>query len=289
MNILYSADYGMGIGDFLVKIYAICHLHNFIKNKYKSSICTFIIEEYFSNLLLSVLNIDFFNYYFDNRFLIQNRSGEYASGLGTNTVTFKNNTLYRRYSAINDFKNNNKGYWEIYSDSNLEVPFYLFDYRDPSTRKSEPIPDYNLKIFTDKFYIISETFIKDNLFYNFDCIYYRSLDSLNYDHLNHFILKLKNYFLNNNKPIFVTSNSEVVKSYICKELNNCVTYKDIDINKKDGYGTASSDSSRLEDLIIEMIIMSYSNTIHYGGNHSYISLFNYYAHLVKKVPLINYH
>lgn len=276
----------MGIGDFLVKIYAICHLNLYIKNKYNSARCAFIIEEYFSNLLLSVLNINFFTNYFEE-FCIQQYSDQYATGLGTNIVQYKNKKLKRVFSAINDFRNNNKGYWEVYSDTDVDIPFELFDYRDPSTRKSEPIPDYDLKIFQDRFQNFADIFVKEKLANSFDSIYYRSLNTLDYNHLNNFISKLKNYPFNS-KNIFVTSNSEIAKSYICKALSKALTYRDIDISKADGYGTASSDAKKIEDLITEMIILSYSDIIHYGGNHQYISLFNYYAHLVKRVPLINY-
>ena len=106
-------------------------------------------------------------------------------------------------------------------------------------------------------------------------------------HLNAFISQLKTSIPNNTK-LFVTSNSETAKQIIMAKVSNVKSYKPINTWQSDGYGTAHSDQNRIDDLITEMIIMSYATKIHYCGNYHYISLFNYYAHMVKRIPLINY-
>lgn len=292
IKFLFSADYGMGIGDFLIKLYAISHLNMYIKTITNNNIfSTFIVEEYSSHILHKVLNLEFFNNAFDT-FAIQNRHDQYISNLGLNHLKYNNDEYERVYSAINDYHNNKKGYWETYvshssSDALPIVDYSNFDYRDPTTRKSEPIPDYNLSILNSKFFLQANEYITKKNIKPFECIYYKSLDVLDIQHLNTFIAQLKSN-ISNNTNLFVTANSEMAKQIIIAKVPNVKSYKPINTDQSDGYGTANSDQNRIDDLITEMIIMSYANKIHYCGNYYYISLFNYYAHMVKQVPLINY-
>lgn len=291
-NFLFSADYGMGIGDFLVKLYAISHLNLYIKQNIPNTRTIFIIEEYNTRILSSILNLNFFINFFDE-FYIQNIDGQYLSGLGKNTINYKGKKYTKSYSAINDVHNNQKGYWETYAadgDDVSNIAYSNFDYRDPSTRKSEPIPDFNLPLFLDKFFIFARDF-RSNAFGSsvFECVYYKCIGGeLDLKHLNDFIEKMKKNFAGNMNKVFLTSNSEKAKNIIKTHIPNSITYKSINIHAPDGYGTACSDESRIYDLITEMIIMSYAELIHYCGNYSYISLFNYYPHMVKRIPLINY-
>ena len=289
MKILFSADYGMGIGDFIVKLYAICHLNKYIKEKF-NYYTILIIEEYQTNILDKLLNIDFFKEYF-NEFIIQKVSGSYVQNLPHNDIIFNQENYYKQYSAINNYlENNGRGYWEFYTNNKTILPInYIdFDYRDPSTRKSQPIPDYNLPIFANIILDNAKEFTKNNLNKSFDCIYYRSLGDLNNNHLQDIVFKI-NTNIDPNKLIFLTSNSEIAKNYINNYIyNKCIIYKDINLSKTDGYGTAYTDKDRIFDLVTEMIIMAYADKIHYGGNHHYISLFTYYAHMIKQVPLIEY-
>lgn len=284
---LFSADYGMGIGDFLIKLYAISHLNLHIKQINANIHTSFIIEEYQTNILSEILNCNFFNTIFDT-FFIQNRVGQYVTDLGFNTVYYNDELYSRVYSAINDYTNNRRGYWEAYSNhtSSINIDYKKFDYRDPTTRKSEPIPDLNLEILDPKFFSSAQAYINTNELTKFECIYYKTTGALNKDHLMSFIHQLQKNIPD--QPIFLTSNSELAKEIISDNIPRCITYNSINISNTDGYGTAHSDSSRIHDLLVEMIIMSYSNRIHYCGNYHYISLFNYYAHMVKKIPLINY-
>lgn len=285
---IFTADYGMGIGDFLIKLYAISHLNLEVKKNIKNTQTVFIIEEYHTKILQEILNIDLFDQLFDE-FLIQNAHDQYVSNIGLNSINYKDKTYHRAYSAINDYSSNRRGYWEVYCDKppDSTIDYVKFDYRDPSTRKSEPIPDLNINIIDSKFFDKALKFIKKNSLFSFDCIYYKTTGELNQDHLIYFIDKLKNY-LNNNTNIFLTSNSELAKQIISSNIPKCVVYNNINTNNLDGYGTAHSDAPKINDLLTEMIIMSYANKIHYCGNYYYISLFNYYAHMVKKVPLLNY-
>lgn len=285
---IFAADYGMGIGDFLIKLYAISHLNLEIKKNIENALSTFVIEEYHTKILHEILNIDLFNQLFDE-FLIQNTHDQYISNIGLNSINYKDETYHRTYSAINDYTNNKRGYWEVYCDQppDTNIDYVKFDYRDPSTRKSEPIPDLGLDILHSKFFDKSLTFIEKNNLFSFDCIYYKTTGELNQNHLNNFIDQLKTN-LNNYTNIFLTSNSELAKQIICSNIPKCIVYNAINTNNIDGYGTAHSDVSRINDLLTEMIIMSYANKIHYCGNYYYISLFNYYAHMVKRVPLLNY-
>lgn len=291
MKILFSTDYGMGIGDFIIKLYAICHLNKYIKEKF-DFYTIFIIEEYQTNILNELLNINFFNQYF-NKFMIQKNPGQYAQNIPYNDIVFNNENYSKQYSAINNYlQNNGRGYWECYTNNKtiLPIDYMHFDYRDPSSRKSEPIPDYNLNIFHPNIYKKAELFVKNTINNNFDCVYYRYLHQIDNKHLQLSINKIKDN-IKKNKKIFLTSNSEIIKEYFIKNLsdNNCFTYKKIDTTLMDGIGIASADSERVLDLAVEMIIMSYSDKIHYAGNHHYISLFNYYAHMIKNIPLEEYH
>lgn len=288
---LFSADYGMGIGDFLIKLYAIAHLNRHVKHTINNASTTFIVEEYSSNILHKILNLEFFHNAFD-LFAIQNRHDQYISNLGFNYISYNNEDYHRVYSAINDYNNNKKGYWEAYLSNSssgvlTSVDYANFDYRDPTTRKSEPIPDYNLSILNSKFFIQAEDYITNKNIKSFECVYYKSLDSLDKQHLNAFISQLKTN-ISKQTNLFVTSNSEIAKEIIIAKISNVKSYKPINTSQSDGYGTANSDQDRIDDLITEMIIMSYANKIHYCGNYHYISLFNYYAHMVKQIPLINY-
>ena len=279
----------MGIGDFLVKLYAICHLNKFIKDKY-NCYTIFIIEEYQTNILNQIINIDFFKEYF-NEFYIQYNYDSIAHNIGNQNVNFDNQMYFKKYSAINTIDSNRRGYWEIYAniEDNLDIDYINFDYRDPSSRNSKPIPDYNLPIFRSDIVKKAEEFVQNNLKNNFDCIFYRALGELDKNHISKFINNLKGL---TDQTFFITSNSQQAIKDIINNItinnNKVITYNNLNHQTIDGYGTAKSDESRILDLVTEMIIMSYANKIHYGGNHSYISLFNYYAHLVKQIPLIYY-
>lgn len=290
MKILFSTDYVMGIGDFIIKLYAICHLNKYIKENF-NFYTTFVIEEYQTNILNKLLNLNFFNEYFDE-FIIQKTSGQYVDNLPYNNIIFRNEEYHKRYSAINNYlQNNGRGYWEFYINNKtiLDINYMNFDYRDPSSRKSEPIPDYNLNIFNFDIYNKAKLFVNNTINNKFDCVYYRYLYNINNEHLKSSINKIKNN-LDKEKNIFLTSNSEIIKEYCAKKLsdNTCFTYKPINKTLTDGIGTASADCERVLDLAVEMIIMSYSDKIHYAGNHHYISLFNYYAHMIKNIPLEEY-
>lgn len=290
MKILFSADYGMGIGDFIIKLYAICHLNRYIKERF-NYYTIFILEEYQTNILHRLLNINFFKTYFDE-FFIQQQSSSVADNIPHNNIVFDKENYYKQYSAINDYlKNNGRGYWEVYANSLSVLPInYLdFDYRDPSSRKSEPIPDYHLNIFHPEIYKNAKLFVESTISNKFDCVYYRYLHTLDYDHMSSSAEKIKNH-IPKGKSIFLTSNSEKIKKYFTEILTNnqCFTLKTIDTSVIDGIGLAHTDSDRILDLATEMLIMSYSDKIHYAGNHHYISLFNYYAHMIKNVPLYEY-
>ena len=124
---LFSADYGMGIGDFLIKLYAITHLNKHIKNTINNISTTFIVEEYSSNILHKILNLEFFHNTFD-LFAIQNKQDQYISNIGLNHIYYKNEDYQRVYSAINDYTNNKKGYWEAYLSNNSQGVSTSIDY-----------------------------------------------------------------------------------------------------------------------------------------------------------------
>lgn len=290
MKILFSADYGMGIGDFIVKLYAICHLNRYIKERF-NYYTIFILEEYQTDILYTLLDIDFLKTYFDE-FFIQQKSNSVANNLPYNNIVFNKENYYKQYSAINDYlKNNGRGYWEVYANSQSVLPINYsdFDYRDPSSRKSEPIPDYHLNIFHPEICKKAKIFAEHTIGDKFDCVYYRYLHTLDHNHISFSVEKIKNN-IKKGKSVFLTSNSEKIKKYFTDILtdNPCFTLKEINTSVIDGVGTASADSDRVLDLATEMLIMSYSDKIHYAGNHHYISLFNYYAHMIKNVPLEEY-
>ena len=237
------------------------------------------------------MDIDFLKTYFDE-FCIQQRPNSIATNLPYNSIVFNKENYYKQYSAINDYlKNNGRGYWEVYTNNLLILPInYLdFDYRDPSSRKSEPIPDYHLNIFHPEIYKRAKIFTEHTIGDKFDCVYYRYLRDLDHSHMLSSGDKIKNN-IEIRKSVFLTSNSEKIKTYFKDILtdNTCFTLKEINTSSIDGIGTASADSDRVLDLATEMIIMSHSDKIHYAGNHHYISLFNYYAHMIKNVPLKEY-
>lgn len=286
MHFIFSADYSMGVGDFLVKLYAICHLKHHIHKYIPGSKFTFLIEEYKSNVLKKILNLDFFASFFDE-FKILQTNNENIKGLGTNTLHYFGSSFHRTYSAINDHNNNKPGYWESYASAipDIDIPYHDFDYRDPSSRQSKPIPDYNLPIFQKHLFDSAEEFVSNYLDNNFASIYYRSLFELNTQHLEDSTKRIISH-LKPNQKYFITANSDKAKEYLLKQISNSISY-DLPQNKPDGYGTADADQADIERLFIEMFIMAYGSSILYAGNHHYISLYNYYAHMIKQVPLIH--
>lgn len=289
MKFILSADYSMGVGDFLVKLYALCHLNKYIKEKYPEAECYLFIEEYKSNVLYKIFNSSFFIFFFNSFKILHYADSTSINGLGTNIVIYQGETYNRVYSAINDHLCNKPGYWEVYLEesckiSNFDIPFILFDYRDPSSRNSQPIPDYDLPIFQDYLFEKAKKFAENSLSPNFDSIYYRSLFQLDNNHLKSSIdcILSKN---TSEKKYFVTSNSDRAKEYILSKIPNSIAYSNSK-NLLDGYGTADSDQEKIERLFVEMFIMSYGSNILYAGNHHYISLYNYYAHMIKKIPLV---
>lgn len=285
-SIILNADYTMGIGDFLVKLYALSHLNKYLKEKYPDVFCILILEEYQSRILSKILNLDFFQNFFD-KFILLNHRDSSISGLGTNNVLYNNTQYSRVYSAINDYTNNKQGYWDLYLESGyslLNIPYTTFDYRDPTFRQSEPIPDYNLPIFSQHLFDEAEKFVNEKLHNNFVSIYYRSLHNLDQNHLVYSTQNILKH-IDTDKNYFITTNSEIAKKYLLSNIPQSITFPSA-LSKTDGCGTASTDQSDIERLCIEMFIMAYGSKILYAGNHHYISLYNYYAHIIKRIPLI---
>lgn len=286
MHFVFSADYSMGVGDFLVKLYAICHLKKYIQHNIPNTKFSFVIEEYKSDVLKKILDLDFFSSFFDE-FRIIHCKDVSIQGLGSNTLNYFGSDYNRTYSAINESNSNRQGYWESYCNKNPDsnIPYHDFDYRDPSSRQSKPIPDYGLSIFQKRLLDSAEKFVADYLNNNFVSIYYRSLFELNNQHLVDSAKCIVSHY-DPDKKYFITTNSDKAKDYLLKQIPNSVCYV-LPQDKPDGYGTADADQADIERLFIEMFIMAYGSSILYAGNHHYISLYNYYAHMIKQVPLIN--
>lgn len=287
MHFILNADYSMGVGDFLVKLYALCHVKKYIKENYPKAICSLFLEEYKSNILHKILNTDFFVSYFDS-FEILNNHNQEITGLGSNSVSYNGSIFRRVYSAINECNNNKPGYWDIYLNIDSQtpnIPFIDFDYRDPTTRHSQPIPDYNLPLFQEYLFDNAKKFIREKLNSKFSSIYYRVLFQLDNNHLHSSVDCILSKIQPDTK-YFLTSNSDNAKTYILSQIPNTVVYSNPE-NKPDGCGTADTDQLVIERLFTEMFIMAYGSSILYAGNHHYISLYNYYAHMIKQVPLIH--
>lgn len=276
----------MGVGDFLVKLYAICHLKRYIQYNIPNTKFTFLIEEYKSDVLKTILDLDFFSAFFDEFKIVHTKDAN-IQGLGSNSLEYFGSTFRRTYSAINDYNSNRPGYWESYADQtpSIEIPYHDFDYRDPTSRQSKPIPDYNLSIFQKRLFNSAEKFIADHLSHNFVSVYYRALFELNIQHLIDSTKHIMSH-CEPDKKYFITTNSDKAKEYLIKHIPNSICY-DLPQDKPDGYGTADADQADIERLFIEMFIMAYGSSILYAGNHHYISLYNYYAHMIKQVPLIH--
>lgn len=284
MNILFTSDYGAGIGDFLVKIYGLCNLKKYIEKNISFEKTIFVIEEGAPGILNRMLNMNFFNTFFD-KFVIQHRYN-HIPDFGKNTVSYSGTTFFKKFSAIGNLEKNSAGSWDFYTDTSgpIDLPFSEFDYRDITTRRSQPIPDHNLDIFNPHLIEQSIDFVNRYFPEGFETIYYRTLGPLDNNHLYSSIEKIKKH-ISQDKKYFITSNSERAKQEILSAIHNSIAYK-INPNKQDGFGQAIDDIYNIENLIIEMFVMSYGSNIIYSGNHYYISLFNYYPHMVKKIPLI---
>lgn len=286
-NILITTNYNMGIGDLTSRLYSVVNLILHIREYYSDiNKILFLIEAEDKNILESILDVEEFKK-ICNLFLIQNNQN-IPFTLGQYIVRYENEIFYRQYSAINNHnvKTDSIGFWDFYTnkeEDNFNIDAEKFDYRDPSTRKSEPIPDPGLLIFNSKFYQNAIEFVEKNLAKDFEVIYYRACN-LDIDHAHQFVETLKQKLPIDNK-YYVCSDSVYVADLIKKTFNNCVYLNNKAVN---GIGVAYNDKEIINELITEMIICSLSKNIHYAGKQVYMSLFLFFAHIVKQIPVIHY-
>ena len=285
-NLLITTCYHMGIGDLTTRLYSVVDLTLFVK-KFKNIDNVFIvIEDGQTDVLSRILNVNKLESICCSFNIVNNKQLQFS--IGNYRVNYKGDTYYRHFSAINNenVKTDKEGFWDCYTnaeDDDYNIDFQKFEYRDPSARNSTPIHDNMLSIYKDELYVTANMFVQNNLDSDFEVVYYRAC-TLDKEHLHSFINNLKSS-LHLSKKYFVCSDSVYALNCIKNAFNNCISLK---TKLSDGIGTASSDKSMIEDLIVEMLICGLSKKIHYAGRQAYISLFVFYAHIVKNIKLIQY-
>jgi hypothetical protein len=100
-------------------------------------------------------------------------------------------------------------------------------------------------------------------------------------------------YMDKDKEYFFCSNSALVKQMIMDTDLNIKLFRGLDNHNINHIPNGFVHHGNQKDVdtffaVGEMIILAKSKIIHYDGEQSYPSLFNWYANVVKDVKLIDY-
>lgn len=287
-KILFKFNYISGWGDTFLSIFDVVNCADFIKKNHPNYEIIFYINDHNNTKLLeNVLNLEFFNNFF-NEFKVLLPPYLFLDISG---FCFYNNVKYKRiYSGRNtDVLNSISGIFDVFvpleiceTVENLKIPFVDFTFNDIDDRPKD-FDVFNLDIVNS-----SNNFIKNNFDIDFESIYYRSLVPINQEKIFKF-KELMDSVLSINKKYFMCSNSAFSKKIFSEGEFDIRFYRslnDHDLNHTpDGFTRSLTDALF---AVAELIILSKSNHIYYSGDMPYISLFNWYPINIKKIKLTNF-
>jgi hypothetical protein len=289
-KILFKFSFENGWGDTFLSVFDIVNCVDFLKNQYPNfQFILLINDKYNVKTLEEVLNIDFFNEFFDE-FKILNKDNLFVSVNGFSTY---GDIEYKRlYSGRNnDVFNDINGIFDVYVPTsnyddvkNLNIPFIDFTFNDNDDRAKD------FDVFNKNIVNNVNKFISDNFEGDFESIYYRSVPPLNSER----ILNFKNHLvevLNPNKKYFICSNSNFVKKVFSETSLDIKMYRNLENHNPNQISTGFVRFGQTIDealyVVGELIILSKCKNIYYCGDMSYTSLFNWYPMNIKKVKLTN--
>jgi hypothetical protein len=288
--ILINFRFEFGWGDTFLNIYNCISLIEYIKQHTSLPIHFTINNKKESNALNVVLDLNYFNSICDTFKILNNKN---SLNIVNGEVTYELKLFKRIYSLNNpDVNNSIPGGYDVFIEpknqdyvKSLKIPFNEFKYGVTSKNvKDYPIYKQNLLADTSKF-----------LNQDFESIYYRCTG--NYFGFSSDIIQAKtaNFLsylttkLDKTKKYFFCSNSAIIKKLVLENVDlNIILFRDLD--KHDINHMPNGFSMLDEDAyfaVCEMLILGMSKRIHYSGEQTYISLFNFYPMSVKNVPLIN--
>jgi hypothetical protein len=289
---VFKSDFENGWGDTFIGIYDLVNLVDSIRTNHLNSEFTLLINNgHNSNGLNVALDVEFFKDHF-NTFKIL--TGENLIVLKEGTISYENNEYKRIYSGNNhEPMNSVPGCLDVfvleeqYDDiKNLNINYEQFKFNF-SSKNVKDFPVYNKEIVES-----IEQFISDNFNGDFESIYYRSSATPQISKMESFIQELVNT-LDKDKEYFFCSNSALVKQMIMDTDLNIKLFRGLDNHNINHIPNGFVHHGNQKDVdtffaVGEMIILAKSKVIHYDGEQSYPSLFNWYANVVKDVKLIDY-
>jgi hypothetical protein len=289
---VFKSDFENGWGDTFIGIYDLVNLVDHIRTEHPNSEFTLLINNrHNSNGLNVALDVEFFEKHF-NTFKIL--SSEDLVTLKDGMINYLGIDYRRLYSGNNyDPSNSSPGCLDVFileeqfvSIKNLNISYESFKFNF-SSKNVKDFSVYNKEIMES-----IERFISDNFKGEFESIYYRSSATPQINKMEAFILELVNT-LDKDKEYFFCSNSALVKQMIMKTDLNIKLFRGMDNHEINHIPNGFVHHGNQKDVdtffaVGEMVILGKSNVIHYDGEQSYPSLFNWYANVVKNVKLIDY-
>lgn len=285
--ILVNFRFEFGWGDTFINVYNCISLIKYIKEQTDCPVHFTINNKKNSNALNVVLDIDYFNSLCDYFELLNSQK---SIDIVNGETIYQGKKFVRVHSLNNsDITNSVPGGFDVFVEPKntdfikaLHIPYERFRY-DMSTQVVSDYPFYKKELYERAL-----NFLKCE----FDSIYYRSTGAIyGFDgssgegKVDRFISYLNS--LDKTKKYFFCSNSAVIKKMVLEKTKlNLVLFRDL--NKHDINHLPNGFSMRDEDAyfaVSEMLIMGQSKHIHYSGEQSYMSLFNFYPVCVKRVRI----
>ena len=287
-TVLFKFNFENGWGDTFLSIFDIVNCANYIKNKYPEfKLICYFNDTYNANVLDHVLNLEFFESFFDE-FKILKQHELFNNSLGRPTY---NDVSYTRiYSGRNDdLFNHIPGIFDVYVTNehydyvqSLDIPFIEFTFNDYDDRAKD------FDVFNKDIVDNVDKFVASNFPNGFESIYYRTVPPINEEKIIKFKDKLETE-LSRNTKYFLCSNTSLVKKLFLETDLDVTLYRTIENHNLSHipngfirYGITLEDSLF---AVAELLILSKGNMIHYCGDMSWVSLFNWYSTTIKKVKI----
>lgn len=285
--ILVNFRFEVGWGDTFINVYNCISLIKHIKEQTNKPIHFTINNRKNSNALNIVLDVEYFNNLCDCFEILNSQN---SLDIVNGETVYQGRKFVRVFSLNNpDITNSIPGGYDVFIEpinvdniNSLHIPYEKFRYDMYSQRVS----DYSF--YKKDLYENAVNFLNCE----FDSIYYRSTGAIygfdgssGEEKVNRFIEYLNR--LDNTKKYFFCSNSAVVKKAVLDKTKlDIVLFRDLNnhhINHlPNGFSMLDEDAYF---AVSEMLIMGQSKHIHYSGEQSYMSLFNFYPVCVKNVRI----
>lgn len=284
---LVNFRFEFGWGDTLINTYNCIGLIKYIKEHTSLPVHFTINNRREANALNVVLDINYFNNLCEEFKILNNKD---SLNICEGKTIYQSKEYIRIHTLHNsDINNSIPGGFDVFIEpenlqavKNLNIPFDKFNYQlTPGTTPNYPI--YNSSLYNNAVNFLNV---------EFESIYYRLTGISGFsgeDRIESFISYLKQ--LDKTKKYFFCSNSAVIKKRALDESGLDITlFRGLPDHAQDhlpnGYSMFDEDAYF---AVSEMLIMGQSKHIHYSGEQSYMSLFNFYPVSVKNVQITDIH